>query len=100
MQFFYELRINMKDDNSVSIIYGVSSVDGVTILPLKIDPVTGRVLAEIDTTLDVPPVLQDRAIKDDNSVSTMLCVADDDSGVLPLMIDSTNNEVFIDLVIE
>lgn len=88
------------DENSVSTIYGVSSVDGVTILPLQIDPVTGRVLAEIDGTLDVTSVLKDRAIKDDNSVATMLAVADDDSGVLPLMMDSTNNKVFVDLVVE
>lgn len=35
-----------RDDNRVPTLMGISSVDGETLLPVKIDPVTGRVLCE------------------------------------------------------
>ena len=36
-----------KDNNSVSALIGVSSVDGVSTVPVAVDPVTGRVLVDL-----------------------------------------------------
>lgn len=37
----------LRDQNRVTVLLGVSSADGVTPIPLKINPVTGRILAEV-----------------------------------------------------
>jgi len=38
-----------RDQNHVTVTLGVSSDDGVTTLPLQVDPITGRLLADIPT---------------------------------------------------
>lgn len=37
-----------RDENFVTVLLGVSSVDGVTPVPLQVDPVTGRLLVDVE----------------------------------------------------
>ncbi len=63
----------LRDDNDVPNMLGVSSVDGVTPIPLTVDPVTGYLLVNIvDSSSAVSPVLRADAQHDSSSISTML----------------------------
>jgi hypothetical protein len=88
----------MKDANSVSTFMAVDNVTGSPV-PVQIDPVTGRILAELylvaDTTTTPVPVE-----KDANSVATVAALADDSSGVYSVVFDQRNSLPLIDLVQE
>lgn len=86
-----------KDVNSVSTLCGVSDLDG-SVMPVLIDPVTGGVLVEVTFVVNDTPVLSHGwAMKDVNSSSTLLGVADDGSGLLvPAMYQGTAS-LFVDM---
>lgn len=87
-----------KDGNSVSVLCGKSDLDG-SVLPIQIDPVTGRILVEIHVVADESGLFfSGRAAKDGNSVATILGVADDASNLIVPAIDHRNGLVFCDLI--
>ena len=87
------------DANSVSVLCGKSDSDN-SVMPFQIDPVTGYILAEITLVADETSVLSDGwAQKDANSVSTLLGVADDSSGLLVPVIDRRNSYFYADLTL-
>ena len=91
----------MKDQNSASTLYGVSDADGTTPIQLEIDPVTGRLLMEIAIVANHSSALSGpSAVKDSNSVATLLCQNDDSSGNLVPEIDRVNSQLFVDIIIE
>ena len=57
-----------RDDNRVPVLMGVSSADGVTLLPIKVNPATGRVIAEATETTE--PQMMVALFESDVSVST------------------------------
>lgn len=87
------------DENSVPTLCGISDLDG-SVIPIQIDPVTGRILIELMNSINNSPVLSGgRAAKDGNSVATILGTADDGSGVLIPGIYHTNQLLFVDLIV-
>lgn len=76
-----------KDSNGVAVAYGISSVDG-SILPISIDPVTGRVLATITCRATLNPTLPDRAIKDSNGVATRMAKVNNSNAIKPITINN------------
>lgn len=90
-----------KDQNSVAPMYGISNVNASTILPIQIDPVTNRIIAEITIISSSNSVLSGaNAAKDGNSSATILCQKDDSSGNLVPVMDHTNKILFVDLLKE
>ncbi len=88
------------DANSVPTYCGVSSVDG-SVIPIQIDPVTGRVLIEITGVTDESSVTSPEwAQKDANSTATVLAVKSDMSGLGVPVIDRRNNLLFVDILFE
>ena len=89
----------MIDQNSVSTLYGVSDLDGITPVLIEIDPVTGAILVEITVVADHASTLSPaQAGKDGNSVSTLLCQTDNNSGNMVPAIDSLNSQLFVDVL--
>lgn len=61
------------DQNNKPTMIGVSYLDGVTPIPVAVDPVTGYLLVEImDATFNASPVLRSNAKIDNNGKETML----------------------------
>lgn len=74
--------------------YVTLASDGTKAVPLKVDPVTGRLLAKIVKSTSTGSEIC-RAKIDENKVSS--AIAEDISGnIKPLIIDATNNYLFID----
>lgn len=94
------MAVAQRDANFVTVGMGVSSVDGVTPLPILVDVVTGRLLVEIAIVTDVVGTLPSApAARDANHVTVGL--ASDGSGnPLPLMIDHRNNFLYLDVLVE
>ncbi len=72
-----------RDQNSVTTMLGVSSADGVTVVPIEIDSVTGRLLLLVDS-MGAHSAVTNRqiAFRDQNSVPTMMAESENDDGVL------------------
>lgn len=66
--------MNAKHDaNSKITMIGVSYLDGETIVPIAVDPITGALLIDIvDSTTAISPVLRSSAKHDANTKHTML----------------------------
>ena len=77
------------------------AVDNTTsaVVPVQIDPVTGRILAELylvsDTTTTPVPVE-----KDGNSVATIVAQADNSSLLYSVVFDQRNSYPLVDLLQE
>jgi len=83
-----------RDDNNVPSILGVLNSDGLTVEPVKINPANHALSVDNDITgSDNGP---DRALRDENFVTTLLAVSDAD-GTTPisLYVDS-NGKLLID----
>ncbi len=83
-----------RDDNNKPAILAVLNTDGTTVAPVEINPTTHGLSVDNNTTgTDQGP---ERALRDENFVTTMLAVSDVD-GVTPvsLYVDS-NGKLLID----
>lgn len=83
-----------RDDNNVPAIIAVLNTDGTTVTPVEINPTThGLSVDNASSGTDQGP---ERALRDENFVTTMLAVSDSD-GVTPvsLYVDS-NGRLLID----
>lgn len=88
-----------KDVNSSSILCGVSDLDG-SVMPLLIDPVTGRLLVVVTNVTNNSPIISDQiAKKDVNGSPTLLGVSDADGLLVPAIYNVTS-QVFLDLLSE
>lgn len=90
-----------RDENRVPVLLGVSSVDGVTPVPIRVDPLTGRVLANIlaiDEFASTNPEIK----RDENRIQVGTAVTDDSNQtVKPLLSDPNNvGRLLADVVIE
>lgn len=64
-------------------------------VPLKVDPVTGRLLIEIVVAPEVARTLN-RALVDENYASVSQAV-DDNAEIVPLLIDNRNGFLLVDI---
>lgn len=77
--------------------------DGVTgIEPLRVDPVTSRLLVDIEVTTSTTPATLPAVGKiDDNYTKTATAVTDDaNETITPVIIDSRSGYLFIDFILE
>lgn len=82
-----------------TMLMGVSSVDGVTPVPVHIDPVTGRVMGINNIVSSSSSVNKTRAAFDGNYVPTSLGVTNDGAQTpTTLLIDSRNNNLYADVI--
>jgi hypothetical protein len=85
-----------KDENSQSITK-ISDTNG-NVENLKVDPITNRLLIEIEIVSEpISPVLNSAKI-DENSENVAL--ATDGTNIIPLHIDNRNGYLFVDLLEE
>ena len=90
-----------RDENFIAVALGVSDTDGTTTLPLSVDPVTGRLLIEINGQLTDGNTVPLMVGRDENWRETASAVTDDaDETVSPLIVDNRNNYLYIDLLVE
>lgn len=87
----------IRDNNHIPVMLGRG--DNGETLPVKIDHVTGRILAEIYITTDSGSEITTRAIRDNNRIPVLLGEADNSSGVLAAAIDARNGYVHADIII-
>lgn len=73
----------LRDQNNVTTLLGVSSVDGVTPVACVVDSVTGRLLVDINS-MGAHSVVTNRQIayRDQNHVPVALAESSNDDGVL------------------
>lgn len=86
-----------RDSNHVPVALGVDG-SGNT-LPLRVDPATGRLLIEIVGVTSVsPPTLPATLPRDANHVTVAGAMSG--SSVAPILIDSRNGTLWVDLLVE
>ena len=87
----------MKDANSSSTILGIDNVTG-GIVPIQIDPVTGKILIYVEIVNDLGgSPSPTRALKDSNSTSTLIATGDDGNIYIPT-VDNRNNYLYLNLI--
>jgi len=88
-----------RDANSVPAGLGVSDADSVTVLPFYIDSVTGRVLFNITESSDAGGITASApALREGNRVTTTMATYSDDTGIAPVVIDSRNGNLYLDML--
>jgi hypothetical protein len=86
-----------RDSNRVPVALGVDG-SGNT-LPLRVDPATGRLLIEIVGVTSVsPPTLPTTLPRDSNRVHVAGAMSGTD--VSPLLIDTRNGTLWVDILVE
>lgn len=85
-----------RDGNKVTVAMGVSSVDGITPVPLRVDPVTGYLLIEVipDTDIISFPV-SSPAKRDGNRVPASLGI--DSNSVLYSLVVAPSSALLVDI---
>lgn len=80
-----------RDSNFVTTLIGVSSVDGVTPVPVQVNPVTGALLTEghVGSSSNPPST---RIVHDANAVAVTALVNSVD-GVTPLALTATSSGI-------
>lgn len=79
-----------RDGNRITTLMGVSSVDGVTPLPIQVDEITGKLRA-IAVGISSTLATDQPAKRDGNSVIGMLGVSTDGITPIPFSVDESNN---------
>lgn len=88
-----------RDENRVTTLLGYNSTTGLA-QALQAATASGRLLIDINVVSDSSPV-SISGIRDENHIAGMLCVEDDLTGaVFPLIADSRNGYLYIDLIEE
>lgn len=82
----------LRDDNRITQMMGISSVDGVTPTPVVIDSVTNRVNLKQESLAPVPNVTnRGLAARDGNRVPSMIGTSSADDGTLVVVVLQDNN---------
>lgn len=84
----------VRDQNYVPVLMGVSSSDGITPVPIQIDPVSGRVLVNITIIASETPTVVTRIPRDNNFVPVLAGASTSDGiTVLPIHISASTGGV-------
>jgi hypothetical protein len=87
-----------RDKNRRPVGSGVSLTDLITLTPLQVDPVTLRLLIDINISSSSGSIIPTHDKRDQNRVPTAYGVTDDVNKTLsPLIIDHTNGYLFVDI---
>ena len=92
------MGISRIDDNFTKTAIASDGVTGIE--PLRVDPVTSRLLIDVEvTTSTTPATLESK--RDDNFVPVSYAVTDDASeNLTPLIIDNRSGYLFVDFNLE
>jgi hypothetical protein len=83
-----------RDENHIPVKLAISNADGITTLPLTLDPSTHGLSVDDDTTGS--PVTSAYADRDENHVPVMMAVSSADGVTpVPLVIDSATGKLLI-----
>lgn len=74
--------------------------DGTTTQPLKVDPVTGRLLIAIDIVSSTSPANSRTLAKHDDNCEPTALVVDDNGDYKNLLVDSRNGSLWCDILVE
>ena len=88
-----------RDDNRMAVALGWDETN-LTTLPLRVDPVTKRLLLDITAvTTTTPPTLSEQ--RDDNRMPTGIAVTDNAARTIsPLIVDNRNGLLWLDVLVE
>lgn len=95
-----------RDDNRKSVGGAINEVDLITPLNLNVDPVTLRLLVNVNISSSTGSTLPIEVGHDQNRRTTAYGVADDafvntpQETLMPLLIDHTNGFLFVDILLE
>lgn len=82
-----------RDDNSVPAWMGISCVDGITPVPIRINAANGGMMVDYVSTISFSPA--DVANRDANSVPVRLAQNTSAPGVLPIYVNPATGAVLI-----
>ena len=86
-----------RDQNRVPVLMGVSADDGVTPIPIRINPVTGEVLGMYYAIVHTPtPPTRVTASRDDNHVPVKQAARTDDDE--PMMVSVRSGRLLVDAI--
>jgi len=88
-----------RDDNRVVVLIGVSSVDGVTPVPIMVDPDTGRLLATIVSRDASDGTVEQPTKRDYNRVTVSMGAdsTDNTNPPIPTTIDTEENGWLVEI---
>ncbi len=75
----------IRDDNATPVIQAISSIDGVTIVPVRADPITGILLA--DVIIQPHTNHNSKLLRDDNGQRPCAMVEQGTGKIVPVLID-------------
>lgn len=84
----------IKDQNRIPVLMGVSYVDGVTLVPIKIDSTNGGV--EVDAVNTFSGTVNTTALRDENHVPILMGVNSVDGTQIPVYVNPTTGGILID----
>lgn len=91
------MGVARKDENGVSSWTGVSCVDGVTIVPITVNPADGGLSVDAVTVISFVPNPRHATLRDANQVPVRTGISDaSDSTILPLYVNPATGAVLID----
>lgn len=84
------------DDNDKPILYGVSHLDGMTLVPIAFDSSTRAIMVDETTTIAFDPALVGTTISDNDYPIAMATSSDDDKTARPWVVNASTGAVLID----
>jgi hypothetical protein len=76
----------VRDENRITGLMGVSSVDGITPIPFNVDPVTQRLRIQLVGYIanNLDPAVIEPVKRDENRVTGMMGISETDSTPIPM----------------
>ncbi len=84
----------IRDENHVPSLLGLSYVDGVTVVPIKVNSANGGI--EFDETNTVSTQAQ-QAARDNNHVKTLMAVDSVSGEAIPVFVNPSTGGILVDM---
>lgn len=89
-----------RDSNNRPVAGAVTDDANKTVVPLKVDAVSGRLLLQVDKSSGGAPTVANQPASRDGNNEPVSLVKGSDSNVYPLHIDATSGHLSIDVTFE
>lgn len=84
----------IRDQNRIPIWWGVSSIDGVTLVPIAIDSVSGKPLMEIGTsTMAVMSAIPSTIPREENRIPALAGLSTDTMTIIPISVNPATGAI-------
>lgn len=84
------------DDNDKQVLYGVSHIDGETLVKIAFDPSSRSMLVDSVTEIEFDPTAVNPTITDNGYPVAMATSSDDNATIRPWVVNATTGAVLID----